>query len=150
MKNKKHKYLMPFALAAGLIAIAILILITGLYHKQNPTQDNQITIAYQTASDDLKRAILSEISQDAYNILRNNQCAVFLSYSNGNYLPTVRQAVGKNISDAWDDIDNQIEQAIQDSEFQVKYLKCDIVSETNETSFEQLREEIANNARERI
>ena len=85
MKNKKHKYLMPFALAAGLIAIAILILITGLYHKQNPTQDNQITIAYQTASDDLKRAILSEISQDAYNILRNNQCAVFLSYSNGNY-----------------------------------------------------------------
>ena len=148
MKNKKHKYLMPFALAAGLIAI--LILITGLYHKQTPTQDSQIATAYRTASNDLKQAILSEISQDAHNILRNNQCAVFLSYSNGNYLPTVRHAVGKNISNAWDDIDNQIEQAIQDSEFQVKYLKCDIVSETNETSFEQLREEIANNARERI
>ena len=148
MKNKKHKYLMPFALAAGLIAI--LILITGLYHKQTPTQGSQIATAYRTASNDLKQAILSEISQDAHNILRNNQCAVFLSYSNGNYLPTVRHAVGKNISDAWDDIDNQIEQAIQDSEFQVKYLKCDIVSETNETSFEQLREEIANNARERI
>lgn len=145
MKNKKHKYLMPFALAAGLIAILILILITGLYHKQTPTQDSQIATAYRTASDDLKQAILSEISQDAYNILRNNQYTVFLSYSNGNYLPTVRHAVGKNISDAWDDIDNQIEQAIQDSEFQVKYLKCDIVSETNETSFEQLREEIANN-----
>lgn len=94
MKNKKHKYLMPFALAAGLIAIAILI--TGLYHKQTPTQDNQITIAYRTASDDLKQAILSEISQDAYNILRNNQCAVFLSYSNGNYLPTVRQVAITN------------------------------------------------------
>ncbi len=65
MKNKKHKYLMPFALAAGLIAIIILILITGLYHKQNQPQNNQITIAYRTASDDLKQAILSEISQDA-------------------------------------------------------------------------------------
>lgn len=120
---------MPVALAAGLLAI----LIIGLYHKQASTQDSQITIAYRTASDDLKQAILSEISQDAYNILRNNQCAVFLSYSNGNYLPTVRHAVGKNISNAWDDIDNQIEQAIRDSEFQVKYLKCDIVSETNES-----------------
>lgn len=74
MKNKKHKYLMPFALAASLIAIAILILITGLYHKQSEI------IGQNTTTVKLSQAYVTLMTLPAIKIIQTQQVAFWISF----------------------------------------------------------------------
>lgn len=107
-----------------IIAIAILALtiigLTGNYIAKN-AGTYKAASEFNARSNQILNTAIQENKHD-YHVLPDDQCGVFVSYSNGTDRAQVRYGIGKDLKSAWRAADNSIQ--IQDD---IKYLKYDVI-----------------------